>query len=274
MKARRSPGPLRHVPRVRAAILSVFLVLFAILASHSAASASEMSRPVSFARFVALERTTTTGLGCFGTSLTSCNGRAVDKFEIRRARTYTYDAEPLSCTALDGVDQRPALGSVASKCGPRLILGSRENDRSLGYDEAQLLRVSRSVVATKPLGGLDDLATRRAALGAPPAGPGVQPTLSRLDVDGMGPFYGTSAHGQPVTLRVNPISRTHAETDVMQQLANAGGANGAKATLYIDHPGGMCGACGRSGAVKSMARQAGVSEVTVVWPGGSMVIKP
>lgn len=151
MNARRSPGPLRHVPRVGAAILSVFLVLIAILDSHSAASASEMSRPVSFARLVALERTTTTGPGCvdFGTSLTSCNGRVLDKFEIRRARTYTYDAVPLGCTAIDGVDQSPALRSVASKCGPRLILGSREATCRLANDGTHLLRETRTSVATK-----------------------------------------------------------------------------------------------------------------------------
>jgi len=46
------------------------------------------------------------------------------------------------------------------------------------------------------------------------------------------------------------------------------------ATIYIDHPGGLCGACGRSGAVRSMAGQVGISELTVVWPGGSTVIVP
>lgn len=129
-------------------------------------------------------------------------------------------------------------------------------------------------VAAKSLGGLDDLAARRAALGAPSAGPGVSPTLSRLDVDGMSSLYGTSGHGSAVSLRVNPISRTHAETDVLQQLANLGGANGARATMYIDYPAGLCGACGRSGAVLSMARQVGLSELRVVWPGGSTVLVP
>jgi hypothetical protein len=136
------------------------------------------------------------------------------------------------------------------------------------------LAVGSCVATNTVVGGLDDLAARRAALGASPAGPGVSPTLSRLDVDGMAPIYGTSGHGQTVTLRVNPISRTHAETDVLQQLSNLGGANGAKATIYIDYPGGLCGACGRSGAVRSMAGQVGISELTVVWPGGSTVIVP
>ena len=90
----------------------------------------------------------------------------------------------------------------------------------------------------------------------------------------MTPLYGTSGHDQTVSLRVNPISRTHAETDVLQQLADLGGATGARATMYIDYPGGLCGACGRSGAVLSMARQVGLGELQVVWPGGSVVLRP
>ena len=124
------------------------------------------------------------------------------------------------------------------------------------------------------VGGLEDLANRRAVMSVGPAGPGSPPTLSRLDVEGMNPLFGTSGHNRDVTLTVNPISRTHAEADVLQQLANSGGANGGNAVLYIDHPDGLCGACGRSGAVRSMARQVGISELRVVWPGGELVIVP
>lgn len=152
-------------------------------------------------------------------------------------------------------------------------------DINLGthLDEASpagLPNASHLPATGETLDGLDDLAARRGALGAAPAGPGVSPTLSRLDVEGMGPLYGTSGHGRPVSLTVNPISRTHAETDVLQQLADVGGAGGGRATLYIDHPGGLCGACGRSGAVGSMARQVGISELSVIWPGGRTVIIP
>lgn len=128
--------------------------------------------------------------------------------------------------------------------------------------------------AAEAIGGLDDLAARRAAVGAAPAGPGVAPTLSRLDVDGMRSIYGISGHGRAVTLRVNPISRTHAETDALQQLADLGGANGGRGTMFIDHPGGLCGACDRRGAVRSMAKQVGLDELEVVWPGGSTVLRP
>jgi hypothetical protein len=118
--------------------------------------------------------------------------------------------------------------------------------------------------------GLDDLAFRRSVAGLPDPGRGA-PTLARLDVGAVS-YYGLSAHGREVTLRVNPISRQHAETDVLQQLANAGGAKGASATLYVDHPGGLCAACGRNGAVKSMAQQAGISKLTVVTPNGTYTI--
>lgn len=83
-------------------------------------------------------------------------------------------------------------------------------------------------------------------------------------------FYGISGHGQEIKLTVNPISRTHAETDAIQQAANRG-VSGA-ATLYVDHPEGLCGACGRSGALRSIARQAGLTSLTVVSPSGVQVI--
>ena len=121
--------------------------------------------------------------------------------------------------------------------------------------------------------GLADLASSRADLGLPAPGRG-SPTLSRLDVGDAEPIYGVSAHGQPVDLRVNPISRTHAETDALQQLANSGGGGGRSGTMYIDHPDGLCGPCGRSGAVRSMAGQTGLSELRVVWPDGSTVLTP
>ena len=123
------------------------------------------------------------------------------------------------------------------------------------------------------LDGMDDLTARRAAMGLGPPGPG-SPTLTRLDVDGQASLYGVSAHGRDVSLRVNPISRTYAETDVMQQLADAGGAGGRPATLYVDHPTGLCGACGRSGAVRSMAGQVGISDLTVVTPQVTSNIVP
>jgi hypothetical protein len=45
-------------------------------------------------------------------------------------------------------------------------------------------------------------------------------TLARLDVGGRS-FYGINAHGRPISLRTNAITRTHAEADAFQQAADA-----------------------------------------------------
>ncbi len=115
------------------------------------------------------------------------------------------------------------------------------------------------------LAGLADLAQFRSELGLQPG----QGTLARLDVGGRS-FYGINAHGQAVTMRVNAISASHAETDAFQQAANAG-ARGDTATLYVDRP--LCDPCGRFGAVRSLARQLGLSELRIVTPQGTYPIQ-
>ena len=75
----------------------------------------------------------------------------------------------------------------------------------------------RAVRDTPGSPGLADLAMLRSEPGLGPAGPN-SPTLARLDVDGHDSVYGISGHGQDVSLRVNAISRTHAETDALQQI--------------------------------------------------------
>jgi RHS repeat-associated protein len=114
--------------------------------------------------------------------------------------------------------------------------------------------------------GLDDLGRFRRELGLS-SGDG---TLARLEIGGE-QFYGINAHGQSVSLRVNPISRTHAETDVFQQARNAG-ASGQTGRLVVDRE--LCGACGRSGAVRSMARQLGLGALEVVTPAGTSTLIP
>ena len=114
-----------------------------------------------------------------------------------------------------------------------------------------------------PRGGaraFSKLAQLRAGLGVP----GGTGTFARLDIGGKS-FYGINAHGQRVTLRVNPISRSHAETDAFQQAYNAG-VSEKWGVLYVDRD--LCGACGRSAAVKSMARQIGLEELIIVTPSG------
>ena len=210
-----------------------------------------------------------------------CMGRSeVDKiggFSDGSAEAFLIELREAGIALVTGAAVKAILTGAkwAGSLARGLTVGTRAAAQKLvGPTFAKLVALGR-LPAQKALSGLDDLAARRAALGAPPAGPGVSPTLSRLDIEGMRrPLYGTSGHGRDVTLRVNAISRTHAETDVLQQLANLGGANGARGTMYIDYPPGLCKACGKNGAVLSMARQVGLSELKVVWPGGSKVLVP
>ncbi|MCF6376449.1 Ig-like domain-containing protein [Nocardioides KLBMP 9356] len=124
----------------------------------------------------------------------------------------------------------------------------------------------------KTQAAFDDLSSMRSELGlGEHAGKG-SPTLARLDVEGQGSTYGISGHGQDVTMKSNAISRTHAEGDAMQQVVNRGGAGGSNASMYIDHPGGLCKACGTFGGVRTMADEAGIGRLDVFWPGGGTTL--
>jgi hypothetical protein len=112
---------------------------------------------------------------------------------------------------------------------------------------------------------LNQLATFREGLGLA-KGKG---TIARLEI-GERNFYGINAHGQDVNLRVNPISETHAEADVFQQAKNAN-VTGGRGRLIVDRD--LCGACGRSGAVTSLARQLGLTEIEIITPSGARTIK-
>jgi hypothetical protein len=144
-------------------------------------------------------------------------------------------------------DERQILGGVSGTFGVLSRLGKVEK-------------------VAEEFDGLADLAKFRAGLGLK-AGEG---TLARLEVDGKA-FYGINAHGQPITMGVNAISRTHAEADAFQQALNAG-VKGGNATLYVDRA--LCAACGQNGGVRSMARQLGLSQVTVITPQGTLVVRP
>jgi hypothetical protein len=74
-----------------------------------------------------------------------------------------------------------------------------------------------------------------------------------------------------VSLLVNAISESHAETDVFQQAANAGIAGGS-AILYVDRV--LCQPCGQYGGVQGLARQLRLSSLLVVTPQGKFEIKP
>jgi RHS repeat-associated protein len=122
--------------------------------------------------------------------------------------------------------------------------------------------------------GLEQLAALRRDLNLAPAGTaaGDKVTLSKLVV-GDANWFGISAHGQEVTLVVNPISASHAEADVFQQAYNAkqlapDAIKAEEGILYLDQ--NICQACGRNGAAKSMARQIGLKRLTVVMPEGTV----
>jgi RHS repeat-associated protein len=179
-------------------------------------------------------------------------------YERQRGWTPAKDLEPGS--------QVRTQGGAWIRVGAATWIQRRQLVYNLEVDEAHTYFVGGSEVWVHNSCGLEDLARFRHELGLAEG----QGTLARLDVGGRS-FYGINAHGQPVNLRVNPISRTHAETDAFQQAANAG-VNGGQGTLFVDR--GLCTACGDNGAVRSLARQLGFDQLEVVTPHGVEVIRP
>jgi hypothetical protein len=86
-------------------------------------------------------------------------------------------------------------------------------------------------------------------------------------------FFGISTGSNPnhrkITLRVNPISRTHAEADAFQQAFDTG-LRGGRARLTVDRD--LCRACGQNGGVKGMARQLDLEEIEIITPSGRQTI--
>lgn len=152
------------------------------------------------------------------------------------------------------------------------VLGQSIDDLGRFYNEGlppsggPSPRAGPSARAAGGVGGLDDLARFRGELGLAEG----EGTLARLDVGGRS-FYGINAHGQPVNLRVNAITRTHAEADAFQQAANAG-VSGGRGTLYVDRA--LCPACGPNGGVRGLMRQLGLEELEVITPQGAQVFRP
>jgi MafB19-like deaminase len=118
-----------------------------------------------------------------------------------------------------------------------------------------------------------ELAEYREQLGLPPAGSETdRDTVAKLEIGGM-VFFGVNSSSNPtrrqITLRVNPISRTHAEADAFQQAYDLG-IRGGKARLIVDRD--LCRACGQNGGVKGMARQLDIEELEVISPSGYQLI--
>jgi MafB19-like deaminase len=118
-----------------------------------------------------------------------------------------------------------------------------------------------------------ELAAYREQLGLPPAGSEIdRDTVAKLEIGGM-VFFGVNSSSNPtrrqITLRVNPISRTHAEADAFQQAYDLG-IRGGKARLIVDRD--LCRACGQNGGVKGMAKQLDIEELEVISPSGYQLI--
>lgn len=211
-------------------------------------------------------------------------GRYVESDPIGLAggmSTYGYaDGSPLVYSDPDGLIAVYA-GRIALRiAAPRLALRSalniavRTEMRQASLNRA-LKRQAEILVRKRALTkgakkncfrrGLDDLARFRQELGIPNG----QGTLARLDIGGKR-FYGINAHGRPVNMKVNAITRTHAEADAFQQAASAG-VRGGRGNMYVDRA--LCPACGQNGGVKGMMRQLDISELRVVTPQGVQVIR-
>ena len=107
----------------------------------------------------------------------------------------------------------------------------------------------------------------------PPASGTEQCAIVKLEI-GDRNFVGISSSYNcylvPITLRVNPIAKTHAEADAFQQAADAG-VRGGKARLIVDRD--LCAACGLRGGVNSMAWQLGIEELEIITPSTSKIIQ-
>ena len=118
-----------------------------------------------------------------------------------------------------------------------------------------------------------ELADYREQLGLPPAGSeNYRSTIAKLEIDGV-TFFGINSSSNPtqrqITLKVNPISRTHAEADAFQQAFNLG-FKGGRARLTVDRD--LCRACGQNGGVKGMAKQLDLDEIEIISPSGIQTI--
>lgn len=118
-----------------------------------------------------------------------------------------------------------------------------------------------------------ELTEYRQMLGLPSAGSEIEhATVAKLEI-GDESFFGVNSSNNPtrrkITLTVNPISRTHAETDAFQQAFDLG-YKGGRARLIVDRD--LCRACGQNGGVKGMARQLDLEEIEIISPSGCQII--
>lgn len=122
-------------------------------------------------------------------------------------------------------------------------------------------------------GVFDELAEYRQRLGLPsPGSEADKSTIAKLEIGGQS-FFGINSSDNPnprqITLKVNPITKTHAEADAFQQAADTE-IRGGKARLIVDRD--LCAACGIRGGVNSMAWQLNIEELEIITPSESKTI--
>ncbi len=144
----------------------------------------------------------------------------------------------------------------------------------LGSNLVALIRVKGVKESTGLTDVFQELAEYRKQLGLPTAGSeDDRATVAKLEIEGSG-FFGISSGSNPnrrtITLKINAISKQHAEADAFQQALDAG-LKGGRARLIVDRD--LCRACGEKSGVKGMAKELGLEEVEVITPSGSQVIK-
>jgi hypothetical protein len=118
-----------------------------------------------------------------------------------------------------------------------------------------------------------ELAQLREKLGLPPAGSdNDRSTIAKLEIGERG-FFGINSSSNPkqrqITLKINIISKTHAETDAFQQAFDLG-IRGGKARLIVDRD--LCRACGEKGGVKGLAKQLDLDKLEIISPSGTEII--
>ncbi len=117
------------------------------------------------------------------------------------------------------------------------------------------------------LNDFDDLATYRRKQGMPVAGSAEDKHTAAKLIIGDDVFYGRNGHGKQnevaSVFTVNPQTATHAEGDVFFQAKISGNKN-TKAVLITDRC--ACRACGFNGGIRSLAKQMGITDLTIVSP--------
>jgi len=122
---------------------------------------------------------------------------------------------------------------------------------------------------------LTDVANARSQLGLPPrsTNPDDGYTVAILRADGND-FWGMNG-GKSISFRVNNISKTHAEIDSLNQLVGrrqTTGKTDGRAVMAVGRI--PCVACDKYKGIRSGVRAAQLDELEVIYPGGTLIVKP